>query len=97
VVNVAQKERVAALEQRVGELERQLGLNSSNSSKPPANDGLKKSTTRVARVRSLRERSGKKSGGQKGHRGEEPGRHRQPLPKDLHAMCGNVPDETAYR
>jgi transposase len=67
--NVALKARVAALQERVGELERQLGLNSSNSSKPPSSDGLKK-PPRVPRVRSLRERSGKKSGGQKGHRGE---------------------------
>jgi transposase len=67
--NIALKARVAALQERVGELERRLGLNSSNSSKPPSSDGLKK-PTRVPRVRSLRERSGKKSGGQKGHRGE---------------------------
>jgi transposase len=74
--NVVLKERVAALEadsaaqkERIGDLERQLGLNSSNSSKPPASDGLKK-PPRVPRVKSLRERSGRKPGGQKGHRGE---------------------------
>jgi transposase len=57
----------AALSARIAELERQLGLTSTNSSKPPSSDGLKK---KPARVSSLRERSDKKTGGQKGHPGK---------------------------
>jgi len=57
---------VGALRAQIAELERRLGLNSSNSGKPPSSDGLKK----PARMSSLRERSGKKPGGQKGHKGE---------------------------
>jgi transposase len=57
----------AALVARVAELERQLGLNSGNSGKPPSSDGLKKKAVRLA---SLRERTGKKPGGQKGHPGK---------------------------
>jgi transposase len=51
----------AALVARVVELERRLGLNSSNSSKPPSSDGLSK---KPPRTRSLRERSKKPAGGQ---------------------------------
>ena len=60
---------VAAQNARIGELERQLGLNSTNSAKPPSSDGLKKKPVQ-ARTSSLRERSGKKPGGQKGHPGK---------------------------
>jgi transposase len=62
----AQAAEIAALKARLAELERRLGLNSSNSGKPPSSDGL----TKPARVSSLRDRSGKKPGGQKGHKGE---------------------------
>jgi transposase len=57
---------IYALLERVEELERRLGLNSTNSSKPPSSEGLK----RERRVKSLREPSGKKSGGQEGHEGK---------------------------
>jgi transposase len=62
----AQSAEIAGLKARIAELERQLGLNSSNSGKPPSSDGLKK----PARVMSLREKSDKKPGGQQGHEGE---------------------------
>jgi transposase len=54
---------------RIAELERRLGLNSSNSAKPRSSDGLNK-PEREPRTRSLRERSGQPPGGQKGHKGE---------------------------
>lgn len=61
----SQRAQIEALMARVAELERGLGLNSSNSGKPPSSDGLQ--TPR--RTLSLRERSKRPSGGQKGHPG----------------------------
>ena len=55
---------IAKLTARIAELEARFNLNSTNSSKPPSSDGLTKSV-----VKSLREKSGKKPGGQKGHKG----------------------------
>jgi transposase len=62
----AQGELIASLLAEIAELKRRLGLDSSNSGKPPSSDGLKK----PSRVRNLREPSGKTAGGQKGHPGK---------------------------
>lgn len=62
---VAEKDRVIGrLEARVAELEAELGRNSSNSGKPPSSDAP---ADRAARP--PREGSGKKQGGQPGHKG----------------------------
>jgi transposase len=92
----AQQALITELQARIAELERQLGLNSGNSGKPPSSDGLKK---KPARVSSLRERSGKKTGGQKGHPGKTLSRTDTPdatvdhFPK-VCAGCGEPLSET---
>lgn len=59
-----QREQIAVLLARVRDLEARLAKDSHTSGKPPASDGLARKT------RSLRKHSGKKPGGQLGHRGE---------------------------
>jgi transposase len=56
---------VEVLQAQVAELRRQLGQNSRNSSKPPSSD----SPFVKPAPRSLRRRSGRKQGGQRGHPG----------------------------
>ena len=58
---VAQAEQIGVLTARVAELERRLGLNSRNSSKPPSSDGLSKPPPK-----SLRQGSGRRPGKQPG-------------------------------
>jgi transposase len=86
---------VAAQNARIAELERRLGLNSTNSGKPPSSDGLKKKPA-PARTGSLRERTGKKPGGQKGHPGKTLGRVEKPdatinhVPETCSGCGGNL-------
>jgi transposase len=60
-----QQEQIVALQARVTELERRLGQNSQNSSRPPSSDT-------PGRVRPApRPRSGRRPGGQPGHEGHQ--------------------------
>lgn len=57
---------LAGARERIAELEARLRQNPRNSSKPPSSEGLAKP---APRPRSLRKRSGRKPGGQDGHKG----------------------------
>lgn len=56
--------KIQQLESRIKELEDQISKNSRNSSKPPSSDGLSKPSPK-----SRRSKSGRKAGGQMGHKG----------------------------
>lgn len=66
-LNAFIEQQTAVIEQlklTIAELNEKLNKNSKNSSKPPSSDGFKKPITK-----SLRQKSGKKPGGQQGHNG----------------------------
>jgi len=67
----AKEKKIMKLEAEIARLKAQIDKNSSNSSKPPSQDGFKK-------IQNSREKSGRKSGGQPGHRGSY-----MELPKNL--------------
>ena len=58
---------ILSLLARIEALEQRLGMNSTNSSKPPSSDGLAKPNK--PKPKSLREKTGRKPGGQEGHTG----------------------------
>ena len=57
--------QIEVLTQKIAELTEKKNKNSNNSSKPPSSDGLKKPNKKT----SLREKTNRKQGGQKGHEG----------------------------
>jgi transposase len=80
---------VKALE-RIAVLERMLGQNSENSSKPPSSNGLRKKPT----PQSLRSKGGKPTGGQKGHKEYTLEQHSKPTAVVKHSFttcssCGH--------
>ncbi len=83
---------LAALQDRVSELERRLGLNSRNSHKPPSSDGLSRPGPKE-RASVRRRSSDRRPGGQPGHpgatlrRSETPGRI-EDHPPDSCGRCG---------
>ena len=73
------------LNQRIKELTERLGMNSKNSSKPPSSDWPNKPSPK-----SLREKSGKKPGGQSGHTGNHFSIDIEPTTTVLHMPDGCI-------
>lgn len=89
--NAELKAHLAEQQTMIAELQAKLDQNSRNSSKPPSSDGYAKPSPKK---RSLRQRSGRKPGGQEGHEGahlarvEVPDRQVIHEPDDVCEGCG---------
>ena len=83
---------IEELNERIKELIEQLGMNSRNSSKPPSTDVFDKPSPK-----SLRKPSGKKTGGQPGHRGTHLNITTEPDEIILHvpSVCSECPNHDA--
>lgn len=68
------KQIISDLQETIKDLQRQLNMDSHNSSKLQSSDGYKKANKK----RSLREKTGRKTGGQKGHKGVNMKLHHEP-------------------
>lgn len=68
------KQIISDLQETIKDLQRQLNMDSHNSSKPQSSDGYKKANKK----RSLREKTGRKTGGQKGYKGVNMKLHHEP-------------------
>lgn len=68
------KQIISDLQETIKDPQRQLNMDSHNSSKPQSSDGYKKANKK----RSLREKTGRKTGGQKGHKGVNMKLHHEP-------------------
>jgi transposase len=80
-----QGDTIVKLEARIGDLEARLGLNSTNSSKPPSSDG-------PGVPRSGKKAKGKKRGGQPGHKGH----HRMLLPPERAEVVVHAPESCEH-
>ena len=81
---VDQNKKIPILEARIAELERRLGMNSGNSSKPPSSDPPGNNPKRKGKRKSKRKR-----GAQKGHKGH----HRSLVPEDQVSNLESVAPE----
>jgi len=73
--------KIEKLESRIKELEDQISKNSKNSSKPPSTDEFNKPSPK-----SLRKKTGRKAGGQKGHKGTNLKMVASPDAEELHKV-----------
>jgi len=89
-----QGKEIAQLKEENSALKEIIKKNSGNSSKPPSSDGFKK-------IHNSRERTGKKPGGQKGHKGEPPKFYEKPTKiievKSKKCKCGGKVEYTDGR